>query len=192
MATWIVRAGSEDQYLDECLNSGFVAIGWKEVRGQTPIKDVDFNDIYHKLQEIYSSDSNHTIGAYTSQIHAFANKIYGGDFVLIPSGKGKRISVGYLLGEVVQEPSNESLLATRKVVWLVKEAERQEFLDQVKGTSAFENPRTVIQTAINHHDVRKYVEKKTTSNFWELLGNAGINSWVFQSNPSKWSLLDAI
>jgi hypothetical protein len=192
MATWIVRAGSEDQYLDECLNSGVVAIGWKEVRGQILIKDAEFNYIYHKLQEIYSADSNHTIGAYTSQIHAFANKIYGGDFVLIPSGKGKRISIGYLLGETDQEPSNESLLATRKVLWLVKEAERQEFLDQVKGTSAFENPRTVIQTAINHHDVRKYVEKKTASNFWQLLGSAGINSWVFQSNPSKWSLLDAI
>ena len=105
---------------------------------------------------------------------------------------GSMLLAGYLLGEVVQEPSNESLLATRKVLWLVKEAERQEFLDQVKGTSAFENPRTVIQTAINHHDVRKYVEKKTASNFWQLLGNAGINSWVFQSNPSKWSLLDAI
>jgi hypothetical protein len=192
MATWIVRAGSEDQYLDECLNSGVVAIGWKEVRGQTPIKDVDFNDIYHKLQQIYSSDSNHTIGAYTSQIYAFANKIYGGDFVLIPSGKGKRISIGYLIGGIDQEPSNESLLATRKVLWLVKNADRKEFLEQVDGTSAFENPRTVIQTAINHHDIRKYVENKTTLNFWELLGNAGINSWVFQSNPSKWSLLDAL
>jgi hypothetical protein len=36
------------------------------------------------------------------------------------------------------------------------------------------------------------VEKKTASNFWQILGNSGINSWVFQSNPSKWSLLDAI
>ena len=192
MATCIVRAGSEDQYLDECLDSGVVAIGWKEVRGKAPIKDADLNDIYHKLQQIYSSDSNHTIGAYASQIHAFANKIYGGDFVLIPSGKGKRISIGYLIGEVVQDPANESHLATRRVLWLVKEADRQDFLDQVKGTSAFENPRTVIQTAINHHDVRKYVENQTKSNFWQLLGNAGINSWVFQSNPSKWSLLDAI
>ena len=192
MATWIVRAGSEDQYLDECLSSGFVAIGWKEVRGQVLIKDVDFNDIYHKLQEIYSSDSNHTIGAYTSQIHAFANKIFGGDFVLIPSGKGKRISLGYLLSEVDENPSNESFLATRQVLWLVKEADRQEFLDQVKGTSALENPRTVIQTAINHLDIRKYVEKKTQSDFWKQLGNGGVNSWVFQSNPSKWSLLEAI
>jgi predicted RNA-binding protein with PUA-like domain len=192
MATWIVRAGSEDQYLDQCLTTGVAAIGWKEVRGKTAIKDVDFNDIYHKLQEIYPTDSNHTIGAYTSQIHAFANKIFGGDFILIPSGKGKRISVGYLLGEVEELPANESLLATRRVLWLVKEAERQEFLDQVKGTSAIENPRTVIQTAINHQDIRSYVEKKTNSDFWKLLGSAGINSWVFQSNPSKWSLLEAI
>ena len=192
MATWIVRAGSDDEYLAECLSSNFVAIGWLEVRRQTLIKDIDFNDIYHKLQEIYPSDSNHTIGAYTSQIHAFANKIYGGDFVLIPSSKGKKISVGYLLGEVDENPSNESLLATRKVLWFVKEADRQDFFDQVKGTSAFENPRTVIQTAINHHDVRKYVEKKTEKDFWELLGSAGVNSWVFQSNPSKWSLMDAI
>lgn len=192
MATWIVRAGSEDQYLDECLSSGFVAIGWKEVRGKANIKNGDFNDIYHKLQTVYSSDSNHTIGAYTSQIHAFANKIYGGDFVLIPSGKGKKVSVGYLLGEVDEDPSNESFLATRKVLWLLKETDRQEFFVEVQGTSAFENPRTVIQTAINHQDIRKFVEKKTASNFWQLLGDAGVNSWVFQSNPSKWSLLDAI
>ena len=192
MATWIVRAGSEDQYLDECLNMGITAIGWKEVRGKTGIRNIEFNSIYQKLQEIYPSDSNHTIGAYASQIHAFANKIYGGDFILIPSGKGKKINVGYLLGEVEEKPSNESYLATRKVHWLIKEADRQEFFDQVKGTSAFENPRTVIQTAINHQDVRKYVEKKTESNFWELLGNADVNSWVFQSNPTKWSLLEAI
>ena len=192
MATWIVRAGSEDQYLDECLSSGFVAIGWREVRGQIPIKDVEFNDIYHKLQQVYSSDSNHTIGAHTSQIHGFANKIYGGDFVVIPSGKGKKISVGYLLSEVDENPTNESFLATRKALWLVKEADRQDFFDCVQGTSAFENPRTVIQTAINHQDIRKYVEKKTGLNFWELLGNAGVNSWVFQSNPSKWNLVEAI
>ena len=192
MATWIVRAGSEDQYLDECLNTGIASIGWKEVRGKTRTKDIEFNDIYHKLQEIYPSDSNQTIGAYTSQIHAFANKIFGGDFVLIPSGKGKKVSVGYLLSEVDEKPSNESLLATRKVFWLTKEEDRAEFFEQVRGTSAFENPRTVIQTAINHQDIRKYVEKKTGSNFWELLGSAGVNSWVFQSNPSKWSLLDAL
>lgn len=192
MATWIVRAGSEDQYLDECLNMGITAIGWKEVRGKTGIRNIEFNSIYQKLQEIYPSDSNHTIGAYASQIHAFANKIYGGDFILIPSGKGKKINVGYLLGEVEEKPTNESYLATRKVHWLIKEADRQEFFDQVQGTSAFENPRTVIQTAINHQDIRKYVEKKTGSNFWELLGNAGVNSWVFQSNPTKWSLLEAI
>ena len=192
MATWIVRAGSDDQYLDECLNTGIAAIGWKEVRGKTRTKDIEFNDIYHKLQEIYPSDSNQTIGAYTSQIHAFANNIFGGDFVLIPSGKGKKVSVGYLLSEVDEKPSNESFLATRKVFWLTKEEDRAEFFEQVSGTSAFENPRTVIQTAINHQDIRKYVEKKTGSNFWELLGSAGVNSWVFQSNPSKWSLLDAL
>ena len=48
-----------------------------------------------------------------------------------------------------ENPSNGSLLATRKVLWFVKEEDRQEFFDQVKGASAFENPRTVIQTAIN-------------------------------------------
>ena len=192
MATWIVRAGSEDQYLNECLSTGIAAIGWKEVRGKTFIKDINFNEIYHKLQVIYASESNHTIGASTSQIYAFANKIFGGDFVLIPSGKGKKISVGYLLSEVDEKPSNESFLATRKVLWLTKEEDRLEFFDQVNGTSAFENPRTVIQTAVNHQDIRKYVEKKTGSDFWKLLHSGGVNSWVFQSNPSRWSLLDAI
>lgn len=192
MASWIVRAGSEDQYLEECLEKGIAAIGWKEFRGKMAIKDTAFNDIYHKLQEVYFEESNHTIGAFTSQIFAFANKIYGGDFVLIPSGRGKKITVGYVLGDLDENPANQSFLGTRRVLWLIRESDRQEFFDEVKGTSAFENPRTVIQTAINHDDIRKYVEKRSDANFWELLATAGVNSWVFQSNPSKWSLLDAI
>ena len=34
MATWIVRAGSDDEYLDEVLSTGAAAIGWKELRGK--------------------------------------------------------------------------------------------------------------------------------------------------------------
>jgi 5-methylcytosine-specific restriction protein B len=192
MATWIVRAGSDDEYLQECLNSGIVAIGWREVRGKTPIAGIEFNQIYLKLQEIYPAESNHTVGAFTSQIYAFANKMFGGDFVIIPSGKGKEVSIGYLLGETDEEPSNLSFLATRKVLWLVKLANRKNFFDRVNGTSAFENPRTVVQTAINHEDIRKYVEEATTLNYWQLLSNAGVKSWVFQSNPSKWNLQEAM
>ena len=192
MASWIVRAGSDDQYLDDVLAEGIAAIGWKELRGKVQIKGVEFNDLYHKLQQIYSNESNHTVGAFTSQIHAFGNKMFGGDFILIPSGKGKKISVGYLVGDIVEEPSNSSYLATRRVIWLTKLQDRQFFFEQVNGTSAFENPRTVVQTAINHQDIRKYVEKVTGDNFWKLIGEAGVNNWVFQSNPSKWNLLSAL
>ncbi len=192
MATWIVRAGSDDQYLAECLNSGVAAIGWKEVRDVMPLKGVEFNDLYRKLKNIYPSDSNHTIGAHASQIFAFVNKIFGGDFIVIPSGKGKKISVGYLLGQPLENPDNDSLLVTREVLWFTKEEDRQEFFSEVKGTSAFENPRTVIQTAINHSDIRKYIEKKTGKSLWNLLAEAGVNSWVFQSSPAQWSLQDAL
>ena len=192
MSTWIVRAGSNDEYVEDCLTANHVAIGWQEVRGQIIIKDVEFNNLYHKLQGIYDTHSNQTIGAFTSQIHAFANKIQGGDFVLIPSGKGKKISVGYILEEVNETPVIKNYLATRKVFWFTRERDRQDFFDQVKGTSAFENPRTVVQTAIHHHDIRKYVEKETGSNFWVLLQDAGIKSWVFQSNPAKWDLIEAL
>ncbi len=192
MATWIVRAGSADQYLAECLNSGVAAIGWKEVRGSMVLKGAESNDIYHKLQNIYPSDSNQTIGVYASQIYAFVNKIFGGDFIVLPSGKSKKISVGYLLGHPLENPENESLLVSRKVAWFTKEEDRQEFFDQVKETSAFSSPRTVIRTAINHDDIRKYVEKKTGKTLWNLLADAGVNSWVFQSNPSRWNLIEAI
>lgn len=192
MATWIVRAGSDDEYLDEVLSTGAAAIGWKELRGKIQIKDLAFNDLYHQLQDIYTTESNHTIGAFASQIYAFAHKIFGGDFVLIPSGRGKKISVGYVLGEAVESPTNKRFLLTRKVFWLTKLQDRQNFFDQVNGTSAFENPRTVVQTNINHYDIRKYIEVATGENFWNLLEKAGVKSWVFQSNPAKWNLLQAL
>lgn len=63
----------------------------------------------------------------TSQIHAFANKIQGGDFVLIPSGKGKAISVGYILAEVNEKPEIQNYLATRRVLWLIRNKDRKDF-----------------------------------------------------------------
>ena len=192
MATWIVRAGSNDQYLQECLDSGISAIGWKEAKGKIQVKDIGHNDIYYKLQEIYPTESNHTVGAYASQIHAFINKMFGGDFVLLPSGSGKEISIGYVLSEAKESLGNENFLLTRDVFWLVKKQDRQEFFNAVKGASAFENPRTVVLTEINHSDIRHYVERIKGTNFWTLLESAGVQSWVFQSNPSKWNLLEAL
>jgi 5-methylcytosine-specific restriction protein B len=192
MATWIVRAGSEDQYLAQCIDSGVAVIGWKEARNSIPLKGVEFNDLYHKLQEIYPSDSNHSVGAHTSQIFSFVNKIFGGDFILMLSGKGKKISVGYVLGQPEENPENKDLLVTRKVIWLTLEEDREEFRKEVKGTSAFENVRTVVLTAIIHGDIRRYVEKNIRKSLWDALFSAGVNGWVFQSSPAQWSLQDAL
>lgn len=192
MATWMVREGSDDEYLEECFQENYVAIGWKEVRGLFQLEGTDQNNIYSKLKEIYPTSSSNTVGAFASQIHSFVNKIYGGDFILVPSGKGKKVSIGYVLGVAAENPSNMSMLATRRVLWLVKQADRQEFFKNVKNTSAFGNPRTVVQVGVNHDDIRAYVERVTAQTFWKLLGDAGVNTWVFQSNPSKWNLLKAI
>jgi predicted Mrr-cat superfamily restriction endonuclease len=43
------------------------------------------------------------VGAHTSQIFSFVNKIFGGDFILMLSGKGKKISVGYVLGQPIDK-----------------------------------------------------------------------------------------
>jgi len=188
-----VRAGSEDEFLQKCLSTGISAISWREIRGKIAIQGVEQDDLYLKLKEFYPSESNHTVGAYASQIYAFVNKIFGGDFILVPSGKGDKVSVGYLLGDVVENPPAEiGLLAARKVAWLTKEENRKEFFNLVKNTSAFENPRTVVETAISHQDIRKYVEKKTGKNFWELLASFEVNSWVFQFDPLRWSLSEAL
>lgn len=192
MATWIVREGSSDEYLQECLEGSYVGIAWKEARGLLQLQGLDQNDVYDKLKEIYPTSSNNTIGAFASQIYSFVNKIYGGDFILVPSGKGKKVSIGYVIGVANENPSNTSMLATRRVLWLVKEVDRQDFFNNVKNTSAFENPRTVVQVGVNHDEIRAYVERVTSQAFWKLLGDSGVNTWVFQSNPTKWNLLKAI
>ena len=192
MAIWMLREGTNDEYLNDSLENNYVAIGWAEFRNKTKLKESSHDTIYQLMQETYADRSNQTLGSYASQVHSFANKLYGGDFLVVPSGGGAFINIAYIISDINENPSNETYLATREVVWLIKNGDRGRFEKSVSKPDTLAAPRTLVETSIGISEIETFVKENSTKTVWELLIEAGVNVWIFQSNPARWNLLAAL
>ena len=105
MTTWMVRSGPSEKWLQDFLGSNLVAAGWRELRdsnGRT-LAGLTQSEIYEICEATYD-DNPKTISAHASQVNMFINSIRGGDFVLVPSDSGKKISIGLIRSEAKENP----------------------------------------------------------------------------------------
>ena len=187
MTAWMIRAGESEKWLDQFLDSNLVAAGWGEIRKTTnePLKDKTQQEIYDICEVTYKG-SGQTIGAHASQVYAFFNRIKGGDFVIVPSDSGKSVSVGLIRSETIEQPEiSDSYVAIRNILWLVKKApigalpsDRIAFLG---------SPKTVVKTKLSQKNIIDFVQSIVGINYWFHLMELGVQTWVFQSNPERWS-----
>ena len=187
MTAWMIRAGEGEKWLDQFLDSNLVAAGWGEIRKTTtePLKEKTPQEIYDICEDTYKG-SGQTIGAHASQVYAFFNRIKGGDFVIVPSDSGKSVSVGLIRSETIEQPEiSDSYVAIRNILWLVKKApigalpaDRIAFLG---------SPKTVVKTKLSQKNVIDFVQSVVGINYWFHLMELGVQTWVFQSNPERWS-----
>lgn len=187
MTAWMIRAGESEKWLDQFLDSNLVAAGWGEIRKTTnePLKDKTQQEIYDICEVTYKG-SGQTIGAHASQVYAFFNRIKGGDFVIVPSDSGKSVSVGLIRSETIEQPEiSDSYVAIRNILWLVKKApigalpsDRIAFLG---------SPKTVVKTKLSQKNIIDFVQSIVGINYWFYLMELGVQTWVFQSNPERWS-----
>ena len=187
MTAWMIRAGESEKWLDQFLDSNLVAAGWGEIRKTTnePLKGKTQQEIYDICEVTYKG-SGQTIGAHASQVYAFFNRIKGGDFVIVPSDSGKSVSVGLIRSETIEQPEiSDSYVAIRNILWLVKKApiaalpaDRIAFLG---------SPKTVVKTKLSQKNVIELVQSVVGINYWFHLMELGVQTWVFQSNPERWS-----
>ena len=187
MTAWMIRAGEGEKWLDQFLDNNLVAAGWGEIRKTTtePLAGKTQQEIYDICEVTYNG-SGQSIGAHASQIYAFFNHIKGGDFVIVPSDSGKSISVGLIRSESIEQPKiSDSYVAIRNILWLVKKApiaalpqDRIAFLG---------SPKTVVKTKLSQKNVIDFVQSVVGINYWFHLMELGVQTWVFQSNPERWS-----
>lgn len=192
MSVWIVREGANDEYLGDCFSLSQVAIAWKQLKGKVSPDSYSQEELGACLEKCYPEESPASRSAYLAIINNFCRDLAGGDWVLVPSGKGKFISVGYVVSRVMEGEVTTPYFATRKVVWISKEINREMILSGLSNTSAIENPRTVVRTKIESHDLVSFLNNDLGIDVWNHLLESRVNSWVFQSNPTRWNLLEAL
>lgn len=187
MTTWMVRAGEGEKWLDTFIDESLVAAGWGELRASTneSLKGRPQQHIYELCEKVFNG-SPQTIGAHASQIHSFINRIFGGDFVIVPSDSGKSISIGLVRSEAIEKPDiSNSFFAIREVLWLTKKSSAQNLpLDKQAFLSS---PKTIVKSKLTQKNIIDYVEKITKKNYWFHLMENGVQTWIFQSNPERWS-----
>jgi predicted Mrr-cat superfamily restriction endonuclease len=187
MTAWMIRAGEGEKWLDQFLDSNLVAAGWGEIRKTTkePLKGKTRQEIYDICEVTYKG-SGQTIGAHASQVYAFFNRIKGGDFVIVPSDSGKTISVGLIRSESIEQPEiSDSYVAIRNILWLVKKVPITELPDD--RIAFLGSPKTVVKTKLSQKNVIDFVQSVVGINYWFHLMELGVQTWIFQSNPERWS-----
>ena len=187
MTAWMLRAGEGEKWLDQFMDKNLVAAGWGEIRKaiKEPLAGKTHQEIYEICGDVYK-ESPQTVGAHASQVYSFINRMNGGDFVIVPSESGKKVSIGLIRSEAIEQPEAlDSYVAIRNVLWLTVKSpisnlptERIAFLG---------SPKTIVKTKLSQKDVMNFVESVVSKNYWFHLMELGVQTWVFQSNPDRWS-----
>jgi len=187
MTTWMVRSGPSEKWLQDFLGSNLVAAGWRELRdsnGRT-LAGLTQSEIYEICEATYD-DNPKTISAHASQVNMFINSMRGGDFVVVPSDSGKKISIGLIRSEAKENPESLDFYnAVRDVLWLVLETPITNL--PPSKISFLASPRTVVKTKLSQKNVIDYVESIISKSYWFHLLELGVQTWIFQFNPELWN-----
>lgn len=187
MTAWMIRAGEGEKWLDHFINGNLVAAGWGEIRKTftDPLAGKSQQEIYEICGATYK-ESNHTVGAHASQVFAFISRMKGGDFVIVPSDSGKKISIGLIRSEAIERPETfESYIAIRNILWLtVKSPISALPADRIAFLSS---PKTIVKSKMSQKDMIDFIESVVSKNYWSYIMELGIQTWLFQSNPERWS-----
>ena len=187
MTAWMIRAGEGEKWFDQFITNNLVAAGWGEIRKSftEALAGKTQQEIYEVCSETYKGSSQ-TIGAHASQVDAFLNRIKGGDFVIVPSESGKNVSIGFVRSEAIEQPEiSDSYLAIRHILWLTVKSPVSGFSTDL--TDFLGSPRTIVKTKLSQKNVIDFVQLAVEKNYWFYLMELGVQTWVFQSNPERWS-----
>ena len=192
MTAWMIRAGEGEKWFSQFIDENLVAAGWGEIRKATkePLSGKTQQEIYDICGSTYK-ESPQTVGAHASQVHGFINRIKGGDFVIVPSESGKNVSIGLIRSEAIEQPEiSDSYVAIRNILWLtVKSPISTLPSDRIAFLGS---PKTVVKTKLSQKNITDFVESIVKKNYWFHLMELGVQNWIFQSNPERWSPEEAL
>lgn len=117
MALWMVRAGRSGEHEDLVIESGVVAVDFREVGDLSAARSRE--DIKELLRVGYPDDGDATITNRAGQLWTFSGRMQIGDLVALPLKSQPAVAFGRVTGPYQYKPENPpGARHTRRVTWL--------------------------------------------------------------------------
>lgn len=123
---WMVRAGNENEIIEDIAEKSIVAIGWGDLGDVSKLTTRD--EIKRKYKEVNPGHSSRRVGINAGQVFRFAHKIKKGDIVLTYDKSSREILIGEIKSDYEWKPevSPDDYPHVREAEW-EKKVSRDEF-----------------------------------------------------------------
>jgi predicted Mrr-cat superfamily restriction endonuclease len=189
VTVWVVRAGEDLKFLPRFESEDVVGIGWSEL----PVSPVGLSrqHLAGVLQAAYPGASPNTIANNTGQIWNFVNTIALGDLIVVPLKASRSFRVGRVVGPAEHREHLAELAAVRPVEWESREVASQALAVDLRN--ALGSIMTVFRPRAQAAERRlESLLKDGRDPGPDSGGDDRSGAWVFQANPKRFDLLQAL
>lgn len=185
----MVRGGEELKFLPWFESENIVGIGWSELPG-SPV-GMSRQELMGTLRAAYPDASPNTIANNTGQVWQFVNTITLGDLVVVPLRRSRSFWVGRVVGPAEHREHLAEFAAVRPVEWEAGEVASQALA--VDLPNALGSIMTVFRPRAQAAERRlESVLKDGRDPGPDSGGDDRSGAWVFQANPRRFDLLQAL
>ena len=189
MTVWVVRGGEDLKFLPWFESEDVVGIGWSELPG-SPV-GMSRQDLAGVLRATYPDASPNTIANNTGQIWNFVNTIALGDLVVVPLKASRSFRVGRIAGPAEHREHLAGMAAVRPVEWEAREVASQVLAPDLRN--ALGSIMTVFRPRAQAAERRlENLLKDGRDPGPDSGGDDRSGAWVFQANPRRFDLLQAL
>ena len=189
MTVWVVRAGEDLKFLPWFESEDVVGIGWSELP-RSPV-GLSRQELAGVLRATYPDASPATIANYTGQVWNFVNTIALGDLVVVPLKASRSFRVGRVTGPAEHRGHLPELAAVRPVEWEAGQLASQALAGDL---------RHALGSIMSVFRPRAQAAERRLESALKDGGDPGPDSggddrsgaWVFQANPKRFDLLQAL
>ena len=189
MTVWVVRGGEDLKYLPWFESEDVVGIGWPELP-RSPI-GMSRQELGGVLRAAYPGASPNTIANNTGQIWHFVNTIALGDLVVVPLKASRSFRVGRVTGPAEHREDLAEMTAVRPVEWEAAQMPSQGLAADLRN--ALGSIMTVFRPRAQAAERRlESVLEDGRDPGPDSGGDDRSGAWVFQANPKRFDLLQAL
>ncbi|QUJ73837.1 restriction endonuclease [Haloarcula marismortui] len=149
---WMVRAGNDNELIDQFSEQDWIAIGWSEMGNLSELNSREA--VKSKYQDEHPKQSPHKVGVNGGQLHRFTNIIDQGDLILSYDKSVREYLVGTVTGPYEYKPEDviEDYPHIRRIEW-VDQIDRDEFSRPARNTLGS------TLTVFSLDDIREEIEE---------------------------------